>query len=127
MSCNSCAARLEKVLSAVPGVAGAAVNFALATARVEAEGGIGGALAAAVLCDAVIRLLPGALGDSQSAVEESFSDPNLMEAPCYTRPVDFMGMKVPEVLLSGNHAKIEAWRGDKALERTRQNRPDLQS
>jgi tRNA (guanine37-N1)-methyltransferase len=86
-----------------------------------------GALAAAVLCDAVIRLLPGALGDSQSAVEESFSDPNLLEAPCYTRPVDFMGMKVPEVLLSGNHAKIEAWRGDKALERTRQNRPDLQS
>ena len=84
-----------------------------------------GAIAAAVLCDAVIRLLPGALGDSQSAVEESFSDPNLLEAPCYTRPIDFMGMKVPDVLLSGNHAKIEAWRREKAHERTRQIRPDL--
>jgi tRNA (guanine37-N1)-methyltransferase len=84
-----------------------------------------GAIAAAVLCDAVIRLLPGALGDSQSAVEESFSDPNLLEAPCYTRPIDFMGMKVPDVLLSGNHAKIEVWRREKALERTRQIRPDL--
>ena len=84
-----------------------------------------GAIAAAVLCDAVIRLLPGALGDSQSAVEESFSDPNLLEAPCYTRPIDFMGMKVPDVLLSGNHAKIGAWRREKALERTRQIRPDL--
>jgi len=84
-----------------------------------------GAIAAAVLCDAVIRLLPGALGDSQSAVEESFSDPNLLEAPCFTRPVDFMGMKVPDVLLSGNHAKIAAWRREKATERTRQIRPDL--
>ena len=84
-----------------------------------------GAIAAAVLCDAVIRLLPGALGDSQSAVEESFSDPNLLEAPCYTRPIDFMGMKVPDVLLSGNHAKIEVWRREKAAERTRQIRPDL--
>ncbi len=86
-----------------------------------------GAIAAAVLCDAVIRLLPGALGDSQSAVEESFSDPNLLEDPCYTRPVDFMGMKVPDVLLSGNHAKIAAWRKEKALERTAQIRPDLNS
>jgi tRNA (guanine37-N1)-methyltransferase len=84
-----------------------------------------GAVAAAVLCDAIIRLLPGALGDERSAVEESFSDPNLLEAPCYTRPVDFMGLKVPEVLLSGNHAKIAAWRGEKALERTLRNRPDL--
>jgi tRNA (guanine37-N1)-methyltransferase len=84
-----------------------------------------GAIAAAVLCDAVIRLLPGALGDSQSAIEESFSDPNRLEAPCYTRPIDFMGKKVPEVLLSGNHAKIEAWRREKALDRTLQNRPDL--
>ena len=73
-----------------------------------------GAIAAAVLCDAVIRLLPGALGDDRSSIEESFSDPNLLEAPCYTRPVDFMGMKVPDVLLSGNHAKIEAWRMEKA-------------
>lgn len=84
-----------------------------------------GAIAAAVLCDAVIRLLPGALGDDRSSIEESFSDPNLLEAPCYTRPVDFMGMKVPDVLLSGNHAKIEAWRREKAHERTRQIRPDL--
>lgn len=84
-----------------------------------------GAIAAAVLCDAVIRLLPGALGDSQSAIEESFSDPNLLEAPCYTRPVDFMGMKVPEVLLSGNHAKIAGWRREQARLRTERNRPDL--
>ena len=82
-------------------------------------------IAAAVLCDAVVRLLPGALGDSQSAIEESFSDPNLLEAPCYTRPVDFMGKEVPEVLLSGNHAKIAGWRHEKSVERTRWNRPDL--
>jgi len=84
-----------------------------------------GAIAAAVLCDAVIRLIPGALGDSQSAIEESFSDPKLLEAPCYTRPVDFNGQKVPEVLLGGNHAKIAEWRETQALERTRKNRPDL--
>lgn len=84
-----------------------------------------GAIAAAVLCDAVVRLIPGALGDSQSAIEESFSDPNLLEAPCYTRPVDFEGLKVPEILLSGDHAKIAAWRRKKATERTRRNRPDL--
>jgi tRNA (guanine37-N1)-methyltransferase len=84
-----------------------------------------GAIAAAVLCDAVVRLLPGALGDSQSAIDESFADPNLLEAPCYTRPVDFNGMKVPEVLLSGNHAKISEWRKQQANERTRKNRPDL--
>jgi tRNA (guanine37-N1)-methyltransferase len=84
-----------------------------------------GAIAAAVLCDAVIRLIPGALGDAQSAVEESFSDPNLLEAPCYTRPIDFMGVKVPEILLSGNHAKIAEWRKQQAAERTREKRPDL--
>ncbi len=84
-----------------------------------------GAIAAAVLCDSIIRLLPGALGDSQSAIEESFSDPSLLEAPCYTRPVDFMGKKVPEILLSGNHAKIAEWRHEQAIGRTRQNRPDL--
>lgn len=84
-----------------------------------------GAIAAAVLCDAVIRLIPGALGDAQSAIEESFSDPNLLEAPCYTRPIDFMGMKVPDILLSGNHAKISEWRKQRAAVRTRQNRPDL--
>ncbi len=85
-----------------------------------------GAIAAAVLCDAVVRLLPGALGDAQSAIEESFSDPNLLEAPCYTRPVDFIGETVPQILLSGNHSKIAEWRKDKALERTLKNRPDLQ-
>lgn len=85
-----------------------------------------GAIAAAVLCDAVIRLLPGALGDSQSAIEESFSDPNLLEAPCYTRPIDFEGMKVPQILLSGDHAKIAEWRQEQARRRTSENRPDLQ-
>lgn len=84
-----------------------------------------GAIAAAVLCDSIIRLLPGALGDSQSAIEESFSDPNLLEAPCYTRPIDFEGQKVPEILLSGDHAKIAAWRHEQAQLRTRENRPDL--
>jgi tRNA (guanine37-N1)-methyltransferase len=84
-----------------------------------------GALAAAVVCDAVIRLLPGALGDDRSNVDESFTDPNRLEAPAYTRPVEFRGMAVPEVLLSGNHAKIQAWKDAAALERTRQNRPDL--
>ncbi|MEO7098072.1 MAG: tRNA (guanosine(37)-N1)-methyltransferase TrmD [Luteolibacter sp.] len=84
-----------------------------------------GALAAAVLCDAVIRLLPGALGDDRSPVDESFSDPTRLEAPAYTRPIDFRGMSVPEVLISGNHKKIEAWKSDQSLVRTRKNRPDL--
>ena len=84
-----------------------------------------GAIAAAVVCDAVIRLLPGALGDERSHVEESFSDPNLLEAPAYTRPVDFRGMKVPEVLTSGHHGKIVTWKETQALERTKTNRPDL--
>lgn len=84
-----------------------------------------GALAAAVVCDAVIRLLPGALGDERSSEEESFSDPNRLEAPAYTRPIDFRGMTVPEVLISGNHGKIKAWKDEMALERTRRNRPDL--
>jgi len=84
-----------------------------------------GALAAAVLCDAVIRLLPGALGDERSPVDESFSDPNLLEAPAYTRPIEFRGLAVPEVLISGHHGKIRVWREESALERTRRNRPDL--
>lgn len=84
-----------------------------------------GALAAAVVCDAVIRLLPGALGDERSSEEESFSDPNRLEAPAYTRPIDFRGITVPEVLISGNHGKIKAWKDEMALERTRRNRPDL--
>jgi tRNA (guanine37-N1)-methyltransferase len=84
-----------------------------------------GAIAAAVLSDAIIRLLPGALGDSQSTIDESFSNPNLLEAPTYTRPTDFLGMKVPEILLSGNHSKISKWRKQQALARTQKNRPDL--
>ena len=84
-----------------------------------------GALAAAVVCDAVIRLLPGALGDDRSPAEESFSNPDLLEPPAYTKPIDFMGLKVPEILLSGNHAAIEQWKQKQALERTRRNRPDL--
>lgn len=84
-----------------------------------------GALAAAVLCDAVIRLLPGALGDDRSPVDESFSDPCRLEAPAYTRPIDFRGMTVPEVLISGNHRKIEAWKEAQSLARTHLNRPDL--
>lgn len=84
-----------------------------------------GALAAAVVCDAVIRLLPGALGDDASPLDESFSDPSMLEAPAYTRPVDFRGMLVPDVLLSGHHGNIARWKHEQALARTRANRPDL--
>lgn len=84
-----------------------------------------GAIAAAVVTDAIVRLLPGALGDARSPVDESFSDPNLLEAPAYTKPIDFEGRKVPGILLSGHHAKIEEWKKGKAIERTRANRPDL--
>ena len=84
-----------------------------------------GAVAAAVLSDAIIRLLPGALGDDDSPMDESFSDPNLLEAPSYTKPSEFRGMEVPEVLKSGNHAHITAWKEQQALQRTKQNRPDL--
>ena len=84
-----------------------------------------GALAAAVLCDAVIRLLPGALGDERSAQDESFSQPDLLEAPCYTKPLDFRGMKVPEVLVSGHHERIRQWKQEQAERRTRVMRPDL--
>jgi tRNA (guanine37-N1)-methyltransferase len=83
-----------------------------------------GTLAAMVVIDAVTRLLPGALGDDQSAVDESFSR-GLLEYPHYTRPADFRGMKVPPVLLSGNHAAIEKWRREQAVARTAQRRPDL--
>lgn len=84
----------------------------------------GGELAAAVICDAVIRLLPGVIGDEQSALEDSFQD-GLLAPPEYTRPADFRGWKVPDILLSGDHAKIAQWRYEQALERTRQRRPDL--
>ncbi|MFL0063786.1 tRNA (guanosine(37)-N1)-methyltransferase TrmD [Tenacibaculum maritimum] len=84
----------------------------------------GGELAAAILCDAVIRLIPGVLGDEQSALTDSFQD-NLLSPPVYTRPSEYNGLKVPEVLLSGNFPKIEEWRSKKAYERTQQIRPDL--
>ena len=84
----------------------------------------GGELAAAVLCDAIIRLIPGAIGDEQSALTDSFQD-NLLSPPVYTRPSEYKGLKVPEVLLSGNFPKIDTWRSDKAYERTQQIRPDL--
>ena len=84
----------------------------------------GGELAAAVLVDAVVRLIPGVIGDEQSALTDSFQD-NLLSPPVYTRPSDFEGNKVPEILLSGNFPKIEDWRSDKAFERTEQIRPDL--
>ena len=85
-----------------------------------------GTLAALVVTDAVVRLLPGVLGDEQSAADESFSH-GLLEYPHYTRPAEFQGWKVPDVLLSGNHAAIEDWRREQARERTRQRRPDLES
>ena len=84
-----------------------------------------GALAAAVLCDAVIRLLPGALGDERSPLDESFSDPQRLEAPAYTRPIEFRGMTVPDVLVSGHHGKISEWKEAQGLARTQANRPDL--
>lgn len=83
-----------------------------------------GAIAAVVLVDAVVRLLPGVLGDEQSAVDDSFSS-GMLEAPQYTRPAEFRGRKVPDVLLSGNHAEIAAWRKEQGLKRTKENRPDL--
>jgi tRNA (guanine37-N1)-methyltransferase len=83
-----------------------------------------GAIAAVVLIDSIVRLLPGTLGHEQSAADDSFSN-GLLEAPQYTRPADFRSWKVPEVLLSGNHAQIEKWRKEQALKRTRENRPDL--
>ena len=97
---------------------------------VDAEISIGdyvltnGAIAAVVFVDAVVRLLPGVLGHEQSAAYDSFSRGRL-EAPQYTRPADFRGWKVPDILLSGNHAEIAAWRKRESERRTRQNRPDL--
>lgn len=84
----------------------------------------GGEPAAIVLTDAIVRLLPDALGSDTSAENDSFSN-GLLDCPHYTRPPEFMGMRVPEVLLSGNHAEIEKWRRERALEKTKKNRPDL--
>ena len=83
-----------------------------------------GALPAMVMIDAVTRLLPGVLGHEESSVDESFSH-GLLEYPHYTRPAEFRGMKVPEILLSGNHAEIEKWRREQALKKTQERRPDL--
>ncbi len=83
-----------------------------------------GAIAAIILVDAIVRLLPGALGHEQSALDDSFNR-GLLEGPQYTRPAEFRGWKVPEVLLSGNHAEIAKWRKEQGLKRTSKNRPDL--
>jgi tRNA (guanine37-N1)-methyltransferase len=83
-----------------------------------------GSLAAMVVIDSVTRLLPGALGDDQSALDESFSG-GLLEYPHFTRPAEYRGLKVPPVLLSGNHAEIEKWRREQAVLRTKTRRPDL--
>ena len=84
----------------------------------------GGELAAAVIVDAVGRLIPGVLNDETSALTDSFQD-NLLSPPVYTRPEVFRGWKVPEILMSGNHSKIAAWREEQSLQRTKEKRPDL--
>jgi len=108
------------------------VDHRVVEALVDEEISIGdyvltnGTIAAAVVVDSVVRLIPGVLGDDQSAEVESFSgDGKRIEAPHYTRPAEFQGMAVPDILLSGNHAKIDEWRDEMAEERTRENRPDL--
>ena len=85
----------------------------------------GGELGAALVVDCVARLLPGVLGNEDSALRESFSEASLLDCPQYTRPADFRGWKVPEVLLSGNHEEIRRWRIQVAREKTTRNRPDL--
>lgn len=84
----------------------------------------GGELPALAITDAIVRLIPGAIGDEQSALSDSFQD-NLLAPPVYTRPADYNGWRVPDILLSGHQAKIDQWRHDQALERTRRLRPDL--
>lgn len=84
----------------------------------------GGELAATVMTDAIVRLLPGAIGDEQSALSDSFQD-NLLAPPVYTRPAEYKGWRVPDILLSGHQAKVDEWRLQQALERTERLRPDL--
>lgn len=84
----------------------------------------GGELAAAVMADAIVRIIPGAIGDEQSALNDSFQD-NLLGAPVYTRPAEYKGWKVPDVLLSGHEAKIREWEMQQSIERTKRLRPDL--
>lgn len=86
----------------------------------------GGELGAAVLCDSIIRLIPGVLSNETSALTDSFQD-NLLAPPVYTRPAEYKGWKVPDILLSGNFPKIEEWREQKAYEHTKKRRPDLLS
>lgn len=106
------------------------VDYRVIESLVDEEISIGdyiltnGAIAAVIVIDAVARLLPGALGDARSSEEESFSN-GLLEAPAYTKPIDFRGMPVPPVFLSGNHKAIEQWKLEQSLERTQANRPDL--
>jgi len=107
------------------------VDHRVVEALVQEEISIGdyvltnGAIAAAVLGDAVIRLIPGVLGDDTSASDDSFGAGRDLEGPQFTRPAEFRGMRVPDVLLSGNHAAIAKWRAEQGRERTRRNRPDL--
>jgi tRNA (guanine37-N1)-methyltransferase len=84
----------------------------------------GGELPAAVIADAIVRLIPGAIGDEQSALSDSFQD-NLLAPPVYTRPAEYKGWKVPEILLSGHEAKISEWKYEMAIKRTMELRPDL--
>ena len=84
----------------------------------------GGELPAAVIADAMVRLIPGAIGDEQSALSDSFQD-NLLAPPVYSRPAEYNGWRVPDILLSGHEAKIAEWRYEQALERTKRLRPDL--
>ena len=84
----------------------------------------GGELAAAIVCDAVIRLIPGVLGNETSALTDSFQD-DLLAPPIYTRPAEYKGWKVPDILISGNTPKIEQWREEQAYKRTQERRPDL--
>ena len=84
----------------------------------------GGELAACIIADSVVRIIPGAIGDEASALTDSFQD-NLLAPPVYTRPAEFRGWRVPDVLLSGNFAEIEKWQDEQAYERTRRLRPDL--
>lgn len=84
----------------------------------------GGELAAAIMCDAIVRLIPGAIGDEQSALSDSFQD-NLLAPPVYTRPAEYKGWRIPDVLLSGHQRKIDEWKHEQSLERTRRLRPDL--
>ncbi len=85
----------------------------------------GGEMAAALVVDCIARLQPGVLGNLDSTIQESFSEPTLLDCPQYTRPAEFRGWKVPEVLLSGNHEEIRRWRLESAREKTARNRPDL--